>query len=144
MIIQVYEEDEFTKDNDASQRLIYFESTHHKERREYSFDDFIKDCMTKEMLVDSFYNLNIRSNINDVHKMITKSYRDEIYPVDSEEIKDIEKMLNCVLLNNNIKIPKSILKSYCIYDHEWDYFFYIIEGDDGYYGYNWSSEAKLL
>ncbi len=62
MIIKVYESDEFVSKVDNMQRLLYFESSFYEGRDRLDIETFTKECMTKVIVTDSFYTLELISN----------------------------------------------------------------------------------
>lgn len=48
-------------------------------------------------------------------------------------------MLNDRIVDNQMLIPSTLKSAYRIYDHDWQYFFYVVESEEGYFGYNWSA-----
>lgn len=76
MIIKVYESDEFTQTESYEQRFVYFECRRNLEKEGYTFERFIRMIMTKEILIDSFYTLNLISNRKEVALHVDKDYKD--------------------------------------------------------------------
>lgn len=140
MLIQVYEADEFVKQSTYEEKIIYFECRHNTDKEGYSFERFIKECMTKEILIDSFYTLNLVTNRRKIAKNVNRDYSDEIEEIEFDILYEVWEMLDDLLVDSTIKRPDTVKRAVRIYDHDWTYLFYAIEGADGYYAYNWTKE----
>ena len=137
MLIKVYETDQFETPKNYNERVVVFQSVNPGE--ENAFELFTKNCMMKEILIDSFYTLNLITNRREIAKSVNRDYMDEIEEVEFDILYEVWDMLNTVLIHKEIKTPDNIKKAYRIYDHDWTYFFYAVESDEGFYAYNWSS-----
>ena len=141
MVLHVYEAQAF-KESEVLQMLLYFESVNYEEKNSYTFESFIKQCMAKEIVADSFYTLDLISNRKDNMKMIEQEYRRAVEYIDFDIFFELYEMFDSILKKHQMTFGNNIKKAVRIYDHEWDYLFYVIEDASGFYGYNWTKRTQ--
>lgn len=142
MIIKVYESDEFVSKVDNMQRLVYFESSFYEGRDRLDIETFTKECMTKEIVIDSFYTLELISNRRNIRKIVEEDYKEEVEEIEFEILYELKELIETMLLTDMIKFPDTFKNAFRIYEHDWNYFFYVIENEDGYFAYNWSKSEQ--
>ena len=89
MLIHVYEADEFVKQSTYEEKIIYFECRDNTDKEGYSFERVIKECMTKEILIDSFYTLNLVTNRREIAKNVNRDYSDEIEEIEFDRLYEV-------------------------------------------------------
>lgn len=100
MIIKVYESDEFVSKVDNMQRLLYFESSFYEGRDRLDIETFTKECMTKVIVTDSFYTLELISNPWNIRKIVEEDYKEEVEEIEFEILYELKELIETMLLTD--------------------------------------------